>query len=132
MCISLDSFSVQSAKEEGSTTIFSKEQKLSPVLHLSVMMKHKIQDDTKKGIKRKIDIASKVTKSKAPLKADLIVQHKELQEKLDVLEATNKKNLEIIKCLNEKIESMEKEKNSASKETQVYMGAELKCKECKS
>ena len=74
-----------SAEEGGSTTIFSKEQKLSPVLHLSVMMKHKIQDDTKKGIKRKIEIVSKVTKSKAPLKADLIVQHKELQEKLDAL-----------------------------------------------
>ena len=94
------------------------------------MMKHKMQDTTKKGIKRKIEIASNVTKSKAPLKADLIVQHKELQEKFDDLEAANKKNLEIIQDLKEKIESLEKDKNIESKETQVDMGGELKCNEC--
>ena len=59
------------------------------------MMKHKMQDDIKKGIKRKIEIESKGTKTKAPLKADLIIQLKEAQEKCNALEATNKRNIEI-------------------------------------
>ena len=94
------------------------------------MMKHKMQDDIKKGIKRKIEIESKGTKTKAPLKADLIIQLKEAQEKCNALEATNKRNIEIIQGLKEKIESMEKEKDMVSKETQVDTGLELKCSEC--
>ena len=93
-------------------------------------MKHKMQDDTKTGMKRKIENVSKVTKAKAPLKADLIIQLKELQEKCNALEVTNKKNIDIIEGLKEKIKSMEKVKEMVSKETQVEAGFELKCIEC--
>ena len=66
------------------------------------MMKHKMQNDTKTGMKRKIENVSKVTKTKAPLKSDLIIQLKELQVKFNTLEVTNKKNIDIIEGLKEK------------------------------
>ena len=94
-------------------------------------MKQNIKPSTKVGIKRKIELtgpfANKINvvrKPKALLKADLVVKLKELQEQFDdlkkeneqtkeslqVQEATNSKNLQIIKQLKDKVELLETEK----------------------
>ena len=111
------------------------------------MMKH----TTKTGMKRKIELndtkannvvnnrAKTAIKPKAPLKADLIVKMKELQDKFDTLkieniknidalemasevhEETNKMNLEIIKQLRDKLNQFETEKEP---------NTNMKCEEC--
>ena len=102
-------------------------------------------------MKRKIELVDSVpnkvnvvTKSKAPLKADLIKELKDLQTKFDTLEIKNKslknenealedtntKFLEVIKCLNERVDNFEKEKEAFSKQTQTESGIQLKCDEC--
>ena len=94
-------------------------------------MKQKIQTETKTGIKRKLEkVEVKTIKTKTPLKADLIVQLKKLQDNFDTLEEANTKNIEKIKFLEEKVESLEKEKIRKSKETQTENSQELKCSEC--
>ena len=85
-----------------------------------------------------------IGESKAPLKADLIKELKELQKRFDTLENKNKslKNandgledintnfLEVIKCLKERVDHFEKEKEGFSKQTQTESGIHLKCDEC--
>ena len=94
-------------------------------------MKNKIQIETKPGIKRKLEMLEvKSLATKAPLKADLILQLKQLQDSFNALQEANKKNLEIIKFLEEKIECMEKKKKKIPKETQTEDTHELKCSEC--
>ena len=80
-------------------------------------MKHSkvVQTESKSGMKRKLEIVnSNPIEPKAPLKADLIIQLRNLQDQFNALEASNKKNLETIKCLQEKIESMESERQEQS------------------
>ena len=93
-------------------------------------------------MKRKIELAESlpnkvntITKPKAPLKAEVIVKLKELQDKYDSLkkendqnlvsleaqEAINIENLKIIKELNNKLELLEKEKAASNR---------FKCEEC--
>ena len=85
-----------------------------------------MQNTTKTGMKRKLEIVdSKVNnkgneKIKPPLKAELIIQLKELQENFDALEAINIRNLETIKSLQDRITVMEKAAQSVK----------LKCNEC--
>ena len=56
-------------------------------------MKQKIQTETKTGIRRKLEkVEIKTIKTKTPLKADLIIQLKELQDNFDTLEEANIKN----------------------------------------
>ena len=97
-------------------------------------IKNKINIETKPGIKRKLEKVEvktvKTVTTKTPLKADLIIQLKQLQDSFNALEEANKNNLEIIKVLTEKIESMEKERATIPKETQTESAQELKCSEC--
>ena len=97
-------------------------------------MKHKMNIETNSGIKRKLEKVEvktvKTVPTKPPLKADLIIQLKQLQDSYNSLEEANKNNLEIIKLLTEKIESMEKGGVNISKETQTESAQELKCSEC--
>ena len=93
-------------------------------------MKHKMPIETKPGIKRKLEKVEIKTIKKTPLKADLIVQLKQLQDSFNALEEANIKNLEIIKFLTEKIEGLEKRRKMISKETQSEDVQELKCSEC--
>ena len=82
-------------------------------------------------MKRKIGLVdSNPIKSKTPLKADLIIQLKHLQDEFNILEASNKKNLDTIRCLQEKIVNMENEKQTYPKETQTEQELDLKCDEC--
>ena len=95
------------------------------------MKNSKIQSDAKAGMKSKIELVnSNPNNSKTPLKADLVIQLKQLQDDFNALEASNKKNLEKIKCLQEKIKTIESEKQTSPKETQTEHGLELKCDEC--
>ena len=64
------------------------------------------------------------------MKADLIVQLKKLQDSFNTLEQANIKNIEKIKFLEEKVESLEKEKIGKSGDTQTENSQELKCSEC--
>ena len=94
-------------------------------------MKNKMLIETKPGIKRKLEkLEVKPLTTKAPLKADLILQLKQLQDSFNALEETNRNNLETIKFLEEKIESMEKKRKKIPKETQTENAHELKCSEC--
>ena len=97
-------------------------------------MKHKMNIETKPGIKRKLEKVEvktvKTVTTKTPLKADLIIQFKQLQDSYNALEEANKNNLETIKFLTEKIESIEKERVSIPKETQTGGAQGLKCTEC--
>ena len=107
-----------------------------------VMMKN----STKIGLKRKIELVDskpdKVTavgKKKAPLKADVMIQLKDLQDKFDTLEIKNKENLisleeankaienfqEVIRFLKGTIYHLEKKKEMLSKETQTEIGIGL-------
>ena len=70
----------------------------------------------KPGVKRKLEkLEVKTLSKKAPLKADLIIQLKQLQDMFNFLEEAKKNNLEVIKFLEEKIESMEKRKKKRKK-----------------
>ena len=81
--------------------------------------------ETKPGIKRNLEKFLQLP-TKAPLKADLIIQLKQLQYRFNFLEEANKNNLEVIKFLEEKIESMEKKRKKIPKETQTENAHELK------
>jgi len=94
-------------------------------------MKHKIPIETKPGIKRKLEkVDVKNITTKAPLKADLVLKIKHLQDSYNDLEKENTKNLEIIETLKQKIKSMEKRSMAVPKETQTDNNQELKCSEC--
>ena len=68
-------------------------------------------------MKRKLDVVDcKNSKSKVPLKAELIIQLKELQDNFDALKATNIKNLNTIKLLQDRIEALENDKYESPKE----------------
>ena len=54
---------------------------------------------------------------KVPLKADLIIQLKDLQNNFNNLEAINLKNLETIRDLQAKVEALDKEKCEILKQT---------------
>ena len=92
----------------------------------------------KAGMKRKLEnVEPKAIKTKAPLKADLIVQLKELQDKFIALEATNNdleakncKHLEKIKFLQEQIKTLKNDNKKTTKDTQTDYGLEFKCTEC--
>ena len=94
-------------------------------------MKHKIPIETKPGIKRKLEkVEVKTVTTKPPLKADLVIQIKHLQDRYNALEKENTKNLEIIEILKQKIKSKEKGSITVPKETQTDNAQELKCSEC--
>ena len=85
------------------------------------MMKQKLQHTTtaKAGLKRKIElIESKPNKThvdiklKPPLKSELIIKLKMLQDKYDFLESDHKKNIELIKGLNDKVGRLEHQDSS--------------------
>ena len=71
-------------------------------------------------MKRKLDVVdSKASKSKVPLKAELIIQLKELQDNFDAFKATNIKNLDTIKLLQDRIEALENDKYESPKEAKT-------------
>jgi hypothetical protein len=104
------------------------------------MMIQKTKNTTKVCIKRKIGAEDSipkckinaVSKAKGPLRGELIIELKELQEKFvdmeninkkniesleqerETLEAINKKNLEVIVSLKEQVEDLKKEKPNQS------------------
>ena len=88
------------------------------------MMKRKLEPNNSK-VKDE-----KVFKQKAPLKADLIIQLKELQDNFDHQEAINSKNLDTIRDLQGKIVALEKEKCETLKQTQNEIIYELVCSDC--
>ena len=96
------------------------------------MMKNKIQGETKQGTKRKLEKVEQKAgiKTKVPLKADLILQLKELEERYKKLEATNLKHLEKIDFLQERIKTFEKEQQTLTNYTQTESALELKCSNC--
>ena len=92
-----------------------------------------MQVEAKVGVKRKLEKGEPNTiKSKAPLKAELVIKLNELQNRFDTLEATNndleatnKQNLEKIQFLQERIKTLEKEVWPKTKS-----GFGLKCTDC--
>ena len=123
---------------------------VTPVCEQERIEAHKVmmKNATKIGIKRKIELVeskpNKVTaisKKKAPLKADVMIQLKELQERFDTLENKNKENInsleeanealennqEVITCLKERIHHLERDKEMLFNETQTETGIGLKC-----
>ena len=91
-------------------------------------MKQKLQHTTtvKAGLKRKIElIESKPNKthadlkSKPPLKSELIIQLKMLQDKFDALESDHKNKIELIKCLNDKVGRLEHQDSSKIKGSKI-------------
>ena len=95
-------------------------------------MKSKIQGETKQGMKRKLEkVEPKAAmKTKVPLKADIILQLKELEEKYKDLEAINLKYLDKINFLQDKLNTLEKDKQLSTNHTQKESGLEQKCREC--
>ena len=96
-----------------------------------------MKNSTKLCMKKEIEMVSakpnklnEVIKRKAPLKADVIVQLKELQFKFDAVENKHIENLEVIKILRERINHFENSTETAVKETQTETAFCLKCKEC--
>ena len=82
-------------------------------------------------MKRKIELVnSNSIESKTPSKADLINQENIFKMISMLLKLLTKKNLETIRCLQEKIENMEIERQTFPKETQTEQGIELKYDEC--
>ena len=57
-------------------------------------------------------------------------KNKSLKNANEALEDTNTKFLEVIKCLKERVDNFEKEKEAFSKQTQTESGIHLKCDEC--
>ena len=87
-------------------------------------MKRKLEPSNSK------DKDDKINKQKAPLKAELIVQLKELQDNFKKLEEDNSKNLETIRLLQNKIDVLEKEKCETQSKTQHQSESELVCGKC--
>jgi hypothetical protein len=91
------------------------------------MMKNKIQHTTKVGIKKKIDLIQEpkqnkhrmVTEKKPPLKSNLIVQMKALQQEFDTLKLENEKNQITIKIMEEKL-SQKSSMSIKSKGSQTF------------
>ena len=73
------------------------------------MMKMKLEPSNSKAKDEKVN-DEKATMQKVPLKADFIIQLKDLQDTFNNLEAFNFKNLETIRDLQVKVEALEKEK----------------------
>ena len=97
-------------------------------LPLSMMMKQKLQHTTKAkaGLKRKIELVEVKPnkthadiKSKPPLKSELIIQLKMLQDKYNALHSDHKQNIELIKCLNDKVERLEHKESSKIWESKI-------------
>ena len=79
------------------------------------MTKQKLQQTSRADLKKKIDLIDSTSKNakyalkkKAPLKAEISVQLKELREKYDNLEQENDRNIKIIKNLESKVIELEK------------------------
>ena len=72
----------------------------------------------------------KTNKQKAPLKAELILQLKDLQESFKKLEDDNSKNLETIRLSQNKIQVLENEKGETQKDTHPQTEFELVCNVC--
>ena len=105
---------------------------MTPKTHQSSKLKNKIP-----LVEAKVSKVSGVGKQREPLKKDLIAKVDSLEKKIEylekrneTLEATNSENIEIIKCLQTKIENTHKNRITCSKETQTERGIELKCTEC--
>ena len=117
------------------------------------MMKQKIQHSAKVGMKKKIELVeakpnkvngvNAVSKKKVPLKAEIMIQMKELQERFDSLQKENKENIESLKEANKALEKyveviknlkqrvhLEEVKKMQTQETQTETGMHLKCNEC--
>ena len=93
------------------------------------MMKRKLEPSNSKAKNEKVS-DEKATKLRAQLKADLIIQLKDLQDNFNNLEAINFKNLETIRDLQVKVEALEKEKCETLKrtnQTQAETVSELIC-----
>ena len=79
-------------------------------------MKTKAQHTSISGIKRKVELESDVKlnkinanrKNKIPMKNDLMIEIKELQEKYTELEEKSEKDIEILKVRNKDIEGSNK------------------------
>ena len=77
-------------------------------------MKTKAQHTSISGIKRKVELESEVKlnkvnanrKNKMPLKNDLIIEIKDLQEKYRKLEENTNRDIEILKVRNKDIEDL--------------------------
>ena len=85
------------------------------------MMKRKLEPSNFKAKDEKVK-DEKDTKQKAPLKTELTIQLKNLQDNFNNLEAINFKNSETIRDLQAKVEALEKEKCETlrqSKQTQA-------------
>ena len=93
------------------------------------MMKRKLEPSNSKAKDEKVN-DEKATMKKVPLKADLIIQLKDLQDNFNNLEAINFKNLETIRDLQAKVEALEKEKFETLKQTQAETVSELICNDC--
>ena len=105
-------------------------------------MKQKLQQSNKIEMKKKINLiepkpskVSAVMKKKAPLKPELIENLKNLQDKYDVLENENNQNIEKIKMLESKLESVEKRacgdlKHPISTSVSVQTDTILSCRQC--
>ena len=85
---------------------------MTPKTHQSSKLKNKIP-----LVEAKVTKVNGVGKQKEPLKNDLIVKDDSLEKKIEylekrneTLEASNSENIEIIKCLQTKLENIHKKK----------------------
>ena len=103
-------------------------------------MKTKAQHTNTLGIRRKVELESESKlnkintnrKSKLPLKNDLMIEVKELQEKYKELEEKSEREMEILKITNKNLEESNKKliEKLESLKQQVPNGTDMKCYEC--
>ena len=96
------------------------------------MMKRKLEPSNSKAKDKKVK-DEKATKQKAPLKADFIIQLKDLQDNFNNLETIHFKSLETISDLQTKVQALKKEKCEMlkqTKQTQAETVYELICNDC--
>ena len=79
-------------------------------------MKRKLEPSNYKAKDEKVN-DGKATMQKDPLKADFIIQLKDLQDNINNLQAINFKNLETIRDLQAKVEALKKEKCETLRQT---------------
>ena len=89
------------------------------------MMKRKLEPSYSKAKDEKVN-DEKATMKKVPLKADLIIQLKDLLDNFNNLEAINFKNLETIRDLQAKVEALEKEKCETSEREMSSLDGKVK------
>ena len=110
------SSTVQTFSESGRAGLFSGIQTFQLFQKKPLMMKRKLEPSNSKAKDEKVN-DEKATMKKVPLKADLIIQLKDLQDNFNNLQAINFKNLETIRDLQAKVEALEKEKCETLRQT---------------